>query len=188
LFLIYFARIFAMLRQTLLLLVTTLALGLAACGGNRATQADATGAGMGDGAGGAGASTSGMGGAGGPEVFREVPGQGTGPLSRLVIYFDYDQSDIRAEYGEVLAAHGSYLAANGGAGLRLEGHADERGSREYNIGLGERRAQAVRRALLLQGAGAEQLTTVSYGEERPAVFGSDEEAYGLNRRVELVYR
>ncbi|HSG64457.1 MAG TPA: peptidoglycan-associated lipoprotein Pal [Gammaproteobacteria bacterium] len=175
-----------MLRQTLLLLVTTLALGLAACGGNRATQADAAGAGMG--AGGAGASTAGMGGAGGPEVFREVPGQGTGPLSRLVIYFDYDQSDIRAEYNEVLAAHGGYLAANSTAGLRLEGHADERGSREYNIGLGERRAQAVRRALLLQGAGAVQLTTVSYGEERPAAFGSDEEAYSLNRRVELVYR
>ena len=133
--------------------------------------------------------TSGTGGSGGPEVFREVPGEGAeGGLSTLVIYFDFDQSDIRAEYNEVLAAHGQFLAENGGALLRLEGHADERGSREYNIGLGERRAQAVRRALLLQGAGASQLTTVSYGEERPAVLGSDEEAYSLNRRVELVYR
>ena len=175
-----------MLKQTLLLMVMTLALGLAGCGGNRATQADAAGAGVD--AGGAGASTAGMGGAGGPEVFREVPGEGTGPLSRLVIYFDYDQSELRPEFNEVLAAHGGYLAANGATGLRLEGHADERGSREYNIGLGERRAQAVRRALLLQGAAAEQLTTVSYGEERPAIFGSDEEAYSLNRRVELVYR
>jgi peptidoglycan-associated lipoprotein len=88
----------------------------------------------------------------------------------------------------MLAAHGAYLAANTNVQLRLEGHADERGSREYNIGLGERRAQAVRRILMLQGATAAQLTTVSYGEERPAVFGSDEESYTLNRRVELVYR
>jgi len=180
-----------MLRQTQLLIIAALLLGVSACGGNRATQ-PSTGGGatpaLGAGGAGGGAATSGLGGAGGPEVFREVPGEGAeGPLSRLVIYFDYDQSDIRAEFNEVLAAHGGYLAGNGGALLRLEGHADERGSREYNIGLGERRAQAVRRALLLQGAGATQLTTVSYGEERPAVFGSDEEAYSLNRRVELVY-
>jgi peptidoglycan-associated lipoprotein len=178
-------------RQMLVLLAAALALGLSACGGNRATlpNSSASGPAVGGGGSGSGASTMGTGGAGGPEIFREVPGEGsTGPLSQLVIYFDYDQSDLRPEYNEVLAAHGGYLAANRGALLRLEGHADERGSREYNIGLGERRAQAVRRALLLQGAGAEQLTTISYGEERPAVFGSDEEAYSLNRRVELVYR
>lgn len=178
-------------RHTMLLIAATLMLGVTACGGNRATQpSGGAGAGPAMGAGGAGgsASTSGLGGAGGPEVFREVPGQGSeGPLSVLVIYFDFDQSDIRAEFNDVLAAHGGYLASNGGAQLRLEGHADEQGSREYNIGLGERRAQAVRRALLLQGAGATQLATISYGEERPAVFGSDEEAYSLNRRVELVY-
>lgn len=179
-----------MSRQMLLLWVAALALGLSACGGNRATQADGATAGpaISDGGADSSASTTGLGRAGGPEVFREVPGEGAGPLSQLIIYFDYDRSDIKPEYNEVLAAHGSYLAATGGALLRLEGHADERGSREYNIGLGERRAQAVRRALLLQGAGAEQLTTVSYGEERPAAFGSDEESYSLNRRVELVYR
>jgi peptidoglycan-associated lipoprotein len=71
--------------------------------------------------------------------------------------------------------------------VRLEGHGDERGSREYNIGLGEKRAQAVKQVLLLQGASADQLATVSYGEERPAVVGSDDEAWSLNRRVELVY-
>jgi peptidoglycan-associated lipoprotein len=87
-----------------------------------------------------------------------------------------------------LAAHGQFLAQNTSAQVRLEGHADERGSREYNIGLGERRAQAVRRVLMLQGAQATQLTTVSYGEERPAQTGSDDEAWRLNRRVELVYR
>jgi peptidoglycan-associated lipoprotein len=71
--------------------------------------------------------------------------------------------------------------------VRLEGHADERGSREYNIGLGERRAQAVRRALLLQGVAESQLATVSYGEERPAAAGSGEDAYSQNRRVEIIY-
>ncbi|MEE8221354.1 MAG: OmpA family protein, partial [Woeseiaceae bacterium] len=71
--------------------------------------------------------------------------------------------------------------------IRLEGHADERGSREYNIGLGERRSQAVRRMLLIQGASTSQISTVSFGEERPAAFGSNEEAYALNRRVEIKY-
>ncbi|HXS79342.1 MAG TPA: peptidoglycan-associated lipoprotein Pal [Gammaproteobacteria bacterium] len=106
----------------------------------------------------------------------------------LVIYFDYDQADIKPEFNELLAAHGRQLVANPNMQLRLEGHTDERGSREYNIGLGERRAQAVRRVLTLQGVGAAQLTTVSYGEERPAQTGGDEESWRLNRRVELVYR
>jgi peptidoglycan-associated lipoprotein len=106
----------------------------------------------------------------------------------LVIYFDYDQADIKPEFNELLAAHGRQLVANPNMNLRLEGHTDERGSREYNIGLGERRAQAVRRVLTLQGVAASQLTTVSYGEERPAQTGSDEESWRLNRRVELVYR
>jgi peptidoglycan-associated lipoprotein len=70
--------------------------------------------------------------------------------------------------------------------VRLEGHTDERGSREYNIGLGERRAQTVRRALMLQGVAEGQITTVSYGEERPAAEGSDDGAYSRNRRVELM--
>jgi len=119
--------------------------------------------------------------AGGP-----VGGPG-GDLENRVIYFEYDRSDVPADYVDLLKAHGEYLAANPGSRVRLEGHADERGSREYNIGLGERRAQAVRQVLLLQGAAADQLSTVSYGEERPAVLGSDDEAWALNRRVELVY-
>jgi peptidoglycan-associated lipoprotein len=109
-------------------------------------------------------------------------------LQNLVVYFDYDQADIRPEFNELLQAHGQNLASNPNAQVRLEGHADERGSREYNIGLGERRAQAVRRVLMLQGATANQLSTVSYGEERPAATGSDDEAWRLNRRVELAYR
>jgi len=104
-----------------------------------------------------------------------------------VIYFDFDKSDIRPEFAALITAHARHLGAASGTRVRLEGHTDERGSREYNIALGERRAQAVRRALMLQGAGDAQLTTVSYGEERPAASGSDEAAYEKNRRVEIVY-
>lgn len=110
-----------------------------------------------------------------------------GILEVRVIYFAFDQSDVDEASQALLIEHGRYMADNPGLDVRLEGHGDERGSREYNIGLGERRAQAVRQILLLRGATAAQLTTVSYGEERPAVLGSDEEAWGLNRRVEIVY-
>ena len=131
-------------------------------------------------------STTGAGGAGGVQV-SELERQQAELLKTLVVYFDYDQAEIKPEFNSMLAAHGQYLARNAAATLRLEGNTDERGSREYNIGLGERRAQSVRRALMLQGASANQLTTVSYGEERPAATGSNEEAWRLNRRVELVY-
>lgn len=105
----------------------------------------------------------------------------------MVIYFDFDQSELRSEYADLLARHAANLANSSRNRVRLEGHADERGSREYNIGLGERRAQAVRRMLLIQGATAEQISTVSFGEERPAALGSDDESYALNRRVEIKY-
>jgi peptidoglycan-associated lipoprotein len=108
-------------------------------------------------------------------------------LSKRIVYFDLDRADIRADSTSVVAAHAAYLAKNPNQKVRLEGHADERGSREYNIGLGERRGQSVRRALALQGVAETQLSTVSYGEERPAAAGSDEQAYALNRRVEIVY-
>ena len=104
-----------------------------------------------------------------------------------IIYFDYDKAEIKPEYVSVIAAHAKYLNGNANRKARLEGHTDERGSREYNIGLGERRAQAVRRALLLQGVPEAQLATVSYGEERPAVDGHDEAAYAKNLRVEIAY-
>lgn len=105
----------------------------------------------------------------------------------MVIYFDFDQSELKPEYTDLLARHATHLANNPGTSARLEGHADERGSREYNIGLGERRSQTVRRMLLIQGASANQISTVSFGEERPAAVGSDEESYALNRRVEIKY-
>lgn len=118
-----------------------------------------------------------------PEEFarREAERAGT------VVYFDYDRAEIKPEFVPLIAAHAKYLNGGNGRRVRLEGHSDERGSREYNIGLGERRAQAVRRALMLQGVTEAQITTVSYGEERPAVQGSDESAYSKNRRVELIY-
>jgi peptidoglycan-associated lipoprotein len=108
-------------------------------------------------------------------------------LDNRAIYFDSDAVQISPESLEILEQHGEFLSLHPQSTLRIEGHADERGSREYNLGLGERRAQAVRSVLLVQGASAAQLTTVSYGEERPAVFGSEESAWSMNRRVELVY-
>ena len=169
---------------------------LAACGGQSAStqqdDEDLFGAYGGDGAAGDSA-TAGMGGDGvepgsefGAESGAPMGGPG-GNLENRVVYFEFDRSDVPSEYVDLLQAHGEYLAVNPDSRVRLEGHADERGSREYNIGLGERRAQAVRQVLLLQGAAMEQLSTVSYGEERPAVLGSDDEAWALNRRVELVY-
>jgi peptidoglycan-associated lipoprotein len=114
-------------------------------------------------------------------------GPSEGLLANRIVYFDLDRADIRADSTSVVAAHAAYLAKNPNQKVRLEGHADERGSREYNIGLGERRGQSVRRALALQGVAETQLSTVSYGEERPAAAGSDEMAYAANRRVEIVY-
>jgi len=110
------------------------------------------------------------------------------PLATRVIYFDYDSSEIKPDYQESILAHGSYLAENINSSVTLEGHTDERGSREYNIGLGERRAQAVRRLLLFQGASDKQVTVVSYGEEKPVAEGRDEMNYGQNRRVEIIYK
>jgi peptidoglycan-associated lipoprotein len=117
----------------------------------------------------------------------EVAGPQDGMLLKRTIYFDFDSAEIRGEGMEIVAAHAKYLASHGPARVRLEGNTDERGSREYNIGLGERRAQAVARALRLQGAANVQLSTVSYGEERPAVPGHDESAWAKDRRVEIVY-
>ncbi|MEN8109027.1 MAG: peptidoglycan-associated lipoprotein Pal [Pseudomonadota bacterium] len=109
------------------------------------------------------------------------------PLSRRVIYFEYDSSNILADDQDLLTQHAGYLTTNPGQGMTLDGHTDERGSREYNIGLGDRRAQAVRRVLELQGVSPEQITLVSYGEEKPAAEGHSETAWRLNRRVEIIY-
>jgi peptidoglycan-associated lipoprotein len=103
------------------------------------------------------------------------------------IYFDFDSSEIRAESRDVLMAHARYLAGNPATEVVLKGHTDERGTTEYNLALGERRAQAVERYLAVNGVDRELIETVSYGEERPAISGSGEEAYAQNRRVEIEY-
>jgi len=106
---------------------------------------------------------------------------------RTVFYFDFDQSVVKQEGFADLEAHARYLSANPGASVRLEGHADERGTREYNIALGERRAQSVERLLVVNGASASQIETISYGEEKPAVMGQGDASWAQNRRVELKY-
>lgn len=103
------------------------------------------------------------------------------------IYFDYDSADIREDSLDTIREHGKYLNGNPDRLVRLEGHADERGTREYNLALGEARAKTVRDVLVLEGAQEVQIELVSFGEERPAVAGTDESALQLNRRVEIVY-
>jgi peptidoglycan-associated lipoprotein len=104
-----------------------------------------------------------------------------------VIYFDFDKSNIRSEFLDTLTAHAKYLIAHPDQKMRIEGYTDERGTVEYNIALGDRRAQAVRRFLLFQGVTPDQLTTVSYGEAHPADPGHNEAAWSKNRRAVLVY-
>lgn len=103
------------------------------------------------------------------------------------IYFDYDSADIRDDSILIVRKHGEYISSSPERLVRLEGHADERGTREYNLALGEERAKAVREVLVLEGAQKEQIEIVSFGEERPAVEGTDDSALELNRRVEIMY-
>jgi len=109
------------------------------------------------------------------------------PLSTRMIYFDFDRSEIRSEYVDVLRAHAAYLVDNPSITVMVEGHGDERGSREYNIGLGERRANTVLRFFEAEGVNPAQINTISYGEERPAEFGHTEAAWSMNRRAVLSY-
>jgi peptidoglycan-associated lipoprotein len=173
------------MHRVMVVLLLVGACALCACA-SKASKPDASGEqGMASsGAEGAGAGNANASGGGSDD---EAAGPQAGLLAKRTVYFDFDSSEIKGEGTDIVAAHAKYLAANPGTRVRLEGHTDERGSREYNIGLGERRAQAVRRALLLQGAADAQISTVSYGEERPAVPGHDEAAWAKNRRVEIVY-
>jgi|KBSSwiStaDraftv2_1062776.scaffolds.fasta_scaffold14591_7 peptidoglycan-associated lipoprotein len=173
------------MRKILIILMVAAALSSAGCKSNKpkpgpSSQTEVGGA---DSAG-AGSDAANAGNVGSDD---ETAGPQGGLLAKRIIYFDFDSSDIKGEGTDVVAAHAKYLASHAGTRVRLEGNTDARGSREYNIGLGERRAQAVRRALLLQGATESQLATVSYGAERPAVAGNDEAAWSKNRRVEIVY-
>ena len=108
-------------------------------------------------------------------------------LSEKVVYFSFDSNSVGDDYVELVKHHGKYLSFNPNASVRLEGHADERGTREYNVALAERRAQSVKQLMLYEGAGNDQISVISYGEEKPVAFGHDEESMSLNRRVEIVY-
>ena len=108
-------------------------------------------------------------------------------LRTRVIYFDFDQDALRPEFQQAMACHAKYLRDRPSSRMTLEGNADERGSREYNMGLGERRGNAVSSALQANGGSASQLNVVSYGEERPTCTESSEDCWGKNRRVEIVY-
>lgn len=120
------------------------------------------------------------------------PQQPVDPDAKLreirTLYFAFDSAELDAQSLKIAKAHGRYLLANPGIRLRLEGHTDERGTREYNVALGERRAKAVERVMLLQGVNRSQLSTISYGEENPVDLGHNEAAWAKNRRVEIQYR
>jgi peptidoglycan-associated lipoprotein len=142
--------------------------------------------------GGAGAGGAGSGAATDPRGVAGVEAGGANTqqpdaLSRIV-YFDYDSFVIKAEYASNLEAHAQYLKANQSRRVALEGHTDERGGREYNLALGQKRSEAVRRALALLGVRDAQMEAVSFGEEKPALQGFDEAAFSQNRRVEINYR
>lgn len=168
------------------LLVAAIAVVLAGCASGRDDIDDAEMAEIDraatEGSGAAAAGAAGSGGFTGEAL--EDP---SSPLSERVIYFDFDASTLSDEGMRLIRAHGEFLAANPQRRMLIEGHTDERGSREYNLALGERRADAVRQALLLNGASSAQLSTVSFGEESPAVLGSSEAAWAQNRRAELLY-
>lgn len=171
-----------------LLAVAVSSLVLSGCGGSGGSRPD--GAEVVDGSGSGAGSASGV-----TTGAATAPGNWTGnpldnpnsPLSTRTIYFDFDTSAIRDEFYPVLRAHAEYLLSNPANNLLIEGHGDERGSREYNIALGERRAKAVQRFLEAEGVDPLQISTISYGEERPATLGYDESAWSMNRRAVLDY-
>jgi peptidoglycan-associated lipoprotein len=125
---------------------------------------------------GAGAGAAGMG-IGGPDD----------PLAKRRVYFEFDSADITPESRTIIEAHSRYLVSNARLNVVLEGHADERGTREYNLALGERRAHAVSRAMQALGVAGNRIQSVSYGEERPVALEQDESAWAQNRRVEILY-
>jgi peptidoglycan-associated lipoprotein len=116
---------------------------------------------------------------------RNVPGPAN--VARI-IYFDYDSYVIKPEFQALIEAHARYLKANNTRRVSIEGHTDDRGGREYNLALGQRRSEAVRRSLGLLGIPDTQVEAVSFGKEKPAAPGSDEASFAQNRRAEIVYR
>ncbi len=110
------------------------------------------------------------------------------PLAVRSIYFDYDSFVVKAEFNATISAHAKYLSANPGRKIVLEGNADERGSREYNLALGQKRAEAVRKALSALGVTEGQMEAISFGKEKPRAQGNDEAAWKENRRADINYK
>jgi len=178
-----------MYRRTLIVMLLAGCLGLTACAHKppkpSAEQQQSTAGGPGAESAGAAGGANANGGPFGNQ--NSISGPQQGMLAKRTIYFDFDSAVIKGDGTDIVAAHAKYLSDHADARVRLEGNTDERGSPEYNIGLGMRRAQAVRQALLLQGASAGQITVVSYGAEHPVDPGHNEDAWSKNRRVDIVY-
>lgn len=172
------------------LLILLMAAALVACDANVKPDAGAEGSTDADGAqvGSVNADGSGAGQALSVSYDASAINDANSALAGRVVYFDFDSSKIGADYVELVKHHGRYLSSNSGAKMRLEGHTDERGSREYNVALADRRAQAVKRLLMFQGATSDQVTIISYGEEKPVALGHDEASWHLNRRAEMDYQ
>ncbi|MEO5700914.1 MAG: peptidoglycan-associated lipoprotein Pal [Casimicrobiaceae bacterium] len=158
--------------------------------GSGATTGGATGGGVSGSATGSGAGTTpggagaGVGAGAGAAALRDP----NNILSKRSVYFDYDSDAVKDEYRSLIEAHARYLQQNRNTRITLQGNTDERGSREYNIALGQRRADAVRQLMRVLGASDAQIETVSFGEEKPKNPGHDESAWAANRRADIVYQ
>lgn len=109
------------------------------------------------------------------------------PLAKRSIYYEYNRYDIKEEYVPVIEVHSKFLMDHSNLKIAVQGNCDDRGSREYNLALGQRRADSVKRAMVLLGVGEKQVETVSFGAEKPVAFGQDEESWAKNRRADIVY-
>ncbi len=165
-------------------------IAIAGCGGRKAVEGDVQVEAV-DGT--AGASSAGLDGSGGTvtsglEGADSAAGADGDLLGKRVVYFEYDSSLLTLEAEAIVQAHAQYLVSAPGTQIILEGHADERGTREYNLALGEDRARSVANLMEAMGVSSGRVQIVSYGEERPVALGYDEAAFALNRRVEILYQ
>jgi len=165
-------------------------LTLAACSSSSETDAesDAQAAAAGNNASGNSGSAAQASGAGTNQALTQEQIRAQNALRQTVFYFDFDVAEFKPEDRQTLTYHAQDLAADSSKRIRLEGHADERGTREYNLALGERRANSILNYLIVNGASRAQIEVVSYGEERPAATGQGDRVYQQNRRVEVVAR